>query len=142
MFHILIAEDNPADLYFLQQALAANQVPCTTHVVRNAAEFLDYARDKCSGGKEEAKPDLILLDWSLPRGTGPQLIKAIRETDRCMHSVILVLTSSVSPDDRTAAISAGADEFISKPSDLDQFLDIGGVILDRLQKRSQVFPKR
>ena len=134
---LLIAEDNPADLFLIREALASNSVDCTIDVVETGEDFLEYARATCEQG-ELRKPDLILLDWSIPKGSGSEMVKAIRETDRCANSIILVLTSSISPHDRAAAAIAGANDFLSKPADLNEFLAIGERIADELRKLSPV----
>lgn len=132
---LLIAEDNPADLFLIREALAGHGVDCTIDVVETGEEFLAYARVTCEQGALR-KPDLIVLDWSIPKGTGSEMIKAIRETDRCAHSTILVLTSSISPHDRAAAEAAGANDFLSKPAGLTEFMAIGERIASELNKLS------
>jgi CheY-like chemotaxis protein len=132
---LLIAEDNPADLFLIREALATHGVDCAVDVVETGEEFLAYARATC---EQEVlrKPDLILLDWSIPKGSGAEMVKAIRETDRCANAVILVLTSSISPHDREAAAAAGANDFLSKPADLGEFMAIGERIAAELRKLS------
>jgi CheY-like chemotaxis protein len=135
-YRILIAEDNPPDLMLIQEGLRLYGVPCDIDVVETGEEFLAYAQMSCHT-QDLPKPDLILLDWSLPKGSGSDLIQAIRKTDRCANSFIIVLTSSISPHDRAAAEKAGANEFLSKPSDLDEFLRIGEFVkrvLDELHR--------
>lgn len=134
-YQILIAEDNPADVLLIKEALDTHGVPCHVHSVDNGQEFLAYAREACD--EETApKPDLIILDWSLPKGSGTELVKAIRETERCADALIFVLTSSISPHDRVAAEVAGANRFISKPTELDEFLGIGALIRQELMSRN------
>lgn len=132
---LLIAEDNPADLFLIREALATHGVDCAVDVVETGEDFLAYARATC---EQDAlrKPDLILLDWSIPKGSGAEMVKAIRETDRCANATILVLTSSISPHDRAAAAAAGANDFLSKPADLGEFMAIGERIATELRKRS------
>jgi chemotaxis family two-component system response regulator Rcp1 len=132
-YYLLIAEDNPADLFLIREALAAHGVNCRIDVVETGDDFLAFAQATCEL-ENLPKPDLILLDWSLPKGSGREMIRAIRETDRCANSVILVLTSSISPYDRAEAERAGADDFICKPSDLGEFLAIGERVAQELQK--------
>ena len=134
-FHILVAEDNPGDLFLIQEALKTHQVPCRVHAVETGEEFLAYAKETCHE-EEMPKPDLIILDWSLPRGSGAQLVQAIRETERCADAYILVLSSSLSPKDRDDAAKAGVNQFLSKPAELDEFLGIGAVVKHALIQRN------
>jgi chemotaxis family two-component system response regulator Rcp1 len=140
-YHLLIAEDNPADLFLIREALATHAVNCHVDVVESGDDFLAYAQATCEQ-EQLPKPDLILLDWSLPKTSGHEMIQAIRETDRCANSVILVLTSSISPHDREAAQRAGANDFICKPTDLSEFLAIGERVADELRKLRPVNPSR
>jgi chemotaxis family two-component system response regulator Rcp1 len=131
-YQILIAEDNPADLYLLKEALRTHEVPCSIHSVASADEFLNYAREACDTGPPPA-PDLVVLDWMLPKGNGPQLIRGIRETERCADAPILVLTSFMSDTDRATAMAAGANLILQKPTHLDDFIQIGGVLKQFLE---------
>ncbi|MDX2178961.1 MAG: response regulator [Bryobacteraceae bacterium] len=127
MFHILIAEDNPPDAELLRDALESSGLKSMITVVETGDEFLAYAREACDGGLVYA-PDLILLDWNLPRGRGSELVREIRLTKRCAKAPIFVFTSSISPKDREEALKAGATRFFSKPTHLKEFMAIGPMV--------------
>jgi CheY-like chemotaxis protein len=97
-------------------------------VVSDGEEALDFVEGR---GKfaEAPKPDLIVLDLNLPKNDGSDVLKRIREKPEYEKVPVVVLTSSDSPKDRTAASSLGAELFLTKPSDLDQFLGLGEVLL-------------
>jgi len=127
MFHILIAEDHPPDAELLREALESGGLKSFITVVETGEEFLAYAREACDGESAFA-PDLILLDWNLPRGRGSELVREIRLTKRCAKAPIFVFTSSISPKDREAALNAGATRFFSKPTHLKDFMAIGPMV--------------
>lgn len=127
MYELLIAEDNAADYFLLEEALRTHEVPCQIHWVQDTEAFLAYANEVCEG-EQPRRPDMIVVDWTLPPGSGLQLLSAIRKTERCADSPLVVLTSSISPTDRRSAEDAGATLFLSKPSSLDEYLEIGGVL--------------
>jgi two-component system, chemotaxis family, response regulator Rcp1 len=119
---ILLAEDNPADVYLIEEALREHQVPFEITV----AEDGEAAIAMIMTGK--VKPDLILLDLNMPRRSGGEVLTMLREQPHCSALPVIVLTSSDSPSDREEALRLGATSYIRKPTGLDEFLQIGGAI--------------
>jgi CheY-like chemotaxis protein len=138
---ILIAEDNPADVYLLREAINQNGDAVEMMVVSDGEEALDFveARGKFA---EAPKPDLIVLDLNLPKSDGSDVLKRIREKPEYQKVPVVVLTSSDSPKDRTAASTLGAELFLTKPSDLDQFLGLGEVLLSYVGRGKKSPPVR
>lgn len=73
-------------------------------------------------------PDLIVLDVNLPKYNGDAVLRYVREQPWLSGVPVIMLTSSASPGDRTAAIELGADLFIQKSSDLDELLEVGRIV--------------
>lgn len=118
---ILLAEDNPADVYLIEEALREHQVPYNIIVVEDG----EMAIGKLTRG--ELKPDIVLLDLNMPKRSGSEVLTALRaHTDRDIP--VIVLTSSDSPSDRQAVVNLGATCYIRKPTGLDEFLEIGATI--------------
>lgn len=69
----------------------------------------------------DAQPDLILLDLSMPNMDGWHAAKALRRDPATQHIPILIVTARAQPEDRLRAYQAGADDYITKPIDLDAF---------------------
>jgi two-component system response regulator len=122
---IFLAEDNPADVYLLREALGVDQdTQLELLVVQDGEEALDFVYRR---GKfvSVPNPDLVVLDLNLPKSDGNDVLKAIRETEDLRDVPVVILTSSDSPKDRDAAERLGANGYITKPSDLDEFLSLG-----------------
>jgi CheY-like chemotaxis protein len=125
---ILLAEDNPADVYLIEEALREHQVPFEITV----AEDGEAAIAMIVAGK--VAPDLILLDLNMPKRSGGEVLTHLREQPHCSTLPVIVLTSSDSPADREEALRLGATSYIRKPTGLDEFLQIGAAIKQLLAR--------
>jgi len=114
---VLLAEDNPADVYLIREALKENDVECTLHVAADGKDALEMLNNGLPGG---ARLDLIILDLNLPRHDGLEILDRLRDMGKSSIPVV-VLTSSDSPRDRQTAIDLGAIHYLRKPSGLEQF---------------------
>ena len=132
---ILLAEDNPADVYLIRQALAENNVDCSINVACNGKQALSFLCDE-GESQSASTPHLILLDINLPQHNGTEILQHIRQSRRFSSVPVIVFTSSDSPTDRLSATQLGAVRYIKKPSLLDEFLAIGGVIREVLTASS------
>ena len=82
-------------------------------------------------------PDLILIDYNIPRGDARDILTAISANPALSGVPAAVITSSVSPHDREQAIALGARRYIVKPTRLDPFLEqVGSTVCDLLQVAS------
>ena len=117
---ILLGEDNPADVYLIRQALDENGIHYRLQVATHGGELI-----KIFSTKPTQVPDLIVLDLNLPRHDGLEILRLIRDNQDLARVPVVILTSSDSPKDRVAASVFGADCYICKPSNLDEFMAIG-----------------
>ena len=131
MPEILLAEDNPADVYLIQEALREHKVDCTMRVVADGKEVL-WIISPGQVHTQAHRLGLIILDLNLPRHDGLEILQRLRETAELAHVPVVVLTSSDSPKDRLAANRLGAACYFRKPSSLEQFLSLGAVLKDLL----------
>jgi CheY-like chemotaxis protein len=125
---ILLAEDNPADVYLIREALKEHGVDCAIQTASDGREVLTLI-DSAGPGWH---PDLIILDLNLPRHDGIELLRKLRSTVELSHVPVVVLTSSDSPRDRATATELGATRYLSKPSNLEHFLELGAVFKELL----------
>jgi chemotaxis family two-component system response regulator Rcp1 len=123
MPEILLAEDNPADVYLIREALKEHGVECT---VRTAADGKDALTLLCSLD-QPYRPDLIILDLNLPRHDGIEILQTVRSNEATARIPVVVLTSSDSPRDRLTANELGATRYVRKPSNLEQFMELGAI---------------
>ena len=134
MREILLAEDNPADVYLIREALREHGVNCALRVATDGAEVLRMISSELSLEEAQQHLGLIILDLNLPRHDGTEILQRLRETAALSHVPVVVLTSSDSPRDRLAASQYGAACYLRKPSSLEQFLSMGAVFKDLLEQ--------
>ena len=128
---VLIIDDNASDILFLQRAMDDAGIETSTRVISDGAQALQYVITH--GNSEEAlQPDTILLDLNLGGVGGETILQAIRSSRFMADVPIAIVTSSISSKERDRIISLGVNYYIAKPTDLDEFLDIGILIRDML----------
>jgi len=129
IFRIFVVEDNPADVYLLQQALLKAGLNFELTVIDDGAEALQFIQTKAA---QTLKPHLALLDLNLPGHSGIEILAAIRQNEELANIPVAVMTSSDALPDRTGVERLGVDRFITKPPDLAGFLSVGNVLKDVL----------
>jgi CheY-like chemotaxis protein len=119
---ILLVEDSPTDVELTEEALAEGRVANELHVVRNGEDALRFLRgeDEFAG---ERLPDIVLLDWNLPRMNGGEVLAAIRGDEKLTHIPVIVLTTSSSDEDVLRSYQLHANSYVRKPLGLDQFIE-------------------
>jgi CheY-like chemotaxis protein len=118
---ILLAEDNPADVYLIEEALREHQVAFELQLAEDGEAAIALL------ATAEVKPDIVLLDLNMPKRSGGEVLERLRR-DSGGDMPVVVLTSSDSPSDREEALRLGATCYIRKPTGLDEFLQIGATI--------------
>jgi two-component system, chemotaxis family, response regulator Rcp1 len=130
-FHILLVEDNAADVYLFEKALENAQLRFELTVIRDGAEALAFVRREGQYANSAA-PDLAVLDLNLPKNGGLQVLRAIRESNDLARMPVAVVSSSASPQDLAKTHSLGVERHFTKPPDLEAFLQIGQIFKDML----------
>lgn len=128
---IFLAEDNPADVYLIEQALKEHGIAFDLEVAVDGKQALSSLHSSANSS-EASCPDLILLDLNLPQHDGTEILRAIRQIRQLSFVSVVVLTSSDSPKDRLQAMQAGATRFFRKPSSLREFMAIGAMLKELL----------
>jgi CheY-like chemotaxis protein len=118
---ILLAEDDPADIQLVQEALQEGGVPHHLTVVRDGVEALAYLRGEGPYAQGLLLPDLILLDLKMPRKGGLEVLAEIKADESLRKIPVIVLTTSDAPDDILKAYGLQASCYVTKPSDLQEF---------------------
>ncbi|MFN7999040.1 MAG: response regulator [Bryobacteraceae bacterium] len=130
---VLVIEDNPADVELLRLALNSAQIDCELTVLEDGAEALAFIR-QVGAGSQEGSPDLTVLDLNLPKRDGVEVLQAIRATGAFAGAPVAVLSSSASPRERARIEQFNIGRYITKPANLDEFLNIGFVLKQLLRE--------
>jgi DNA-binding response OmpR family regulator len=121
---IILVEDNPADVEMTLAALKERNLANKVYVLRDGAEALDYIMNHvdCRPGQaDEHRPKVILLDLKLPKIDGLEVLRRIRADERTESVPVVILTSSNEERDRIEGHKLGANSYVVKPVDFDDF---------------------
>lgn len=123
--HVLLVEDSPDERELFQLAFDQIDIPYQMHVAEDGQQAIDYfLRDgKFAGQDSHHKPDIIFLDLKLPKLSGFEVIKLIRENPKAMYVPIVVFTSSSIRADVLASYQFGANSIVTKPVNSEQFTE-------------------
>jgi two-component system response regulator len=119
---ILLVEDDPGDELITREAFEHNNLQNRLHVAHDGEEGLNYLYQR--GAYADAKrPDLILLDLNLPKYDGRQLLEKIKSDPDLSRIPVVVLTTSSAEEDILRSYKLHANAYVTKPVDLDQFIN-------------------
>lgn len=120
---ILMVEDNPRDEALTVRALRKSNIVNEVVVARDGVEALDYlfGTGAYEGRDTSIVPQLILLDLKLPRMDGLQVLRSMRADDRTRRLPVVVFTSSSEEEDMIKSYDLGANSYVRKPVDFEQF---------------------
>ena len=125
---ILLVEDNRDDEELILAALLDHKIANETMVVRDGARALEYifATGEFAGREASKTPALVLLDLKLPKRSGLDVLKAVRADPRTRTLPIVILTSSNEEQDIARCYELGANSFVRKPVEFDEFSAVVG----------------
>jgi two-component system, response regulator len=120
---ILLVEDNPRDEELTLRALKKSSILNPIVVAHDGVEALDYlfARGVHADRPPSALPQLVLLDLKLPKLDGLEVLKSLRADERTKVLPVVILTSSLEEQDLLRGYSLGANSYVRKPVDFNQF---------------------
>ncbi len=126
---ILLVEDDPGDVDLTREALKDAKLALTLNVVGDGEQALAYLRRERRYA-HAARPDLIILDFNLPRKDGREVLAEVKG-DAALKSIpIVVVTSSDAEADILRSYDLGANCYVTKPLGLEQFLQVVREIKD------------
>jgi len=122
---VLLVEDNPDDEALTLRALRKHNLANEIVVARDGQEALDYlfAEGQFSDRDSSVLPQVILLDLKLPKVDGLQVLERLRTKEHTRHVPVVVLTSSTQEQDMVRSYDLGANSYVRKPVDFEQFLE-------------------
>src|SRR5581483_6218835 len=132
-YHILLAEDSAADVGIVRIALRDQNLNHILHVARDGEEAITFI-EKADGDTKAPGLDLLLLDMHLPRYNGEQILERLRSTERHAQTPVVVMTSSLAPEDQDRAEKHAALYYFRKPSRLEEFIQLGAIVRDILTR--------
>ena len=126
---ILLVDDDPNNIVLLRSALEERRLPIETVVVQDGAEALDcvFRLGKFSA-RNGPPPDLILLDIKMPRVDGFEVLRALKANLVLKMVPVVVFTSSEHEQDRLKSYQLGANAYVVKPTDYEEFRRVVGSI--------------
>ena len=122
---ILLVEDNPRDEALTLRALKKSNIVNDVVVARDGVEALDYlfGTGAHAGRDTSDMPQLVLLDLKLPKVDGLQVLRRMREDERTRRLPVVVFTSSSEEEDLISSYNLGANSYVRKPVNFEQFLE-------------------
>jgi two-component system, response regulator len=125
MNEILLVEDNPDDVDLTLRAFRRSNIANEVVVVRDGVEALEYlfATGRYADRDVDALPQVVLLDLQLPRLNGLEVLERLRAHAKTRLLPVVILTSSTEECDLVQGYSLGANSYVRKPVDFEQFAD-------------------
>jgi len=129
---IFLAEDNLGDVFLIEEALRRQSLVCDIDHYATAEEAIQAA-ERC-GNAGAPVPDLMMLDYNLPRGNGSDILAVASRNPKLEAVPKVIVTSFLQADELAQALELGASCLITKPVDFDSFMrDVGSKIAELLQ---------
>ena len=120
---ILLVEDNAADVRLTREALKDAKVRNQLHVAADGVEAIALLRRE---GRHAGspRPDLVLLDLNLPKKDGREVLEEIKQDPGLQNIPVVILTTSQAEEDVLRSYQLRANAFVTKPVDLERFLEV------------------
>ncbi|WP_408958282.1 response regulator [Natrinema sp. 74] len=124
---VLLVEDNPGDVRLIREAFESVEFTVTFHTMTDGDTALEFLQNQVAA---DSGPDLdlMLLDLNLPRTSGFDVLEAIKDDPKLASLPVLVLTSSEATEDIVKSYDLCANAYLTKPTDPDEFADIGRAV--------------
>jgi CheY-like chemotaxis protein len=120
---ILLVEDNAGDIRLAVEAFKDAELPNHVSVVRDGEEALAFLRKEgpysCA-----TRPEFILLDLNMPKKDGREVLREVKADGDLKTIPIIVLTTSIAPNDIVQSYDLHANGYIQKPANYDEFLEL------------------
>ncbi len=120
---ILLVDDNPDDIELTERAFKRSRLSNKVITRRDGQEALDYLFGKDDNGNANILPDVVLLDLNMPRVNGLEVLQKMRASQNAHSVPVVVLTTSDEECDIIDSYQLGANSYIRKPVNTNEFFD-------------------
>jgi two-component system response regulator len=122
---ILLVEDNEDDILLTVRAFKRFPLPIDMAIARDGVEAIEYLVGEPDGAERRRPfPDLVLLDLNLPRLSGLDVLRRVREHEPTRTLPVVMLTSSDQESDMLSSYRLGANSYVRKPVDYSRFVEV------------------
>jgi DNA-binding response OmpR family regulator len=137
---ILLVEDNKGDIGLITEFFIDAKVRTTLHIAEDGDEAIRflYGKDKFLGSPI---PDIIILDWNLPKKDGSEVLREIKENNNLKSIPVIILTTSSTEKEMVRAYDLHANAYVVKSLDFDEFMKVIDSIQDFWFKAVTLPPK-
>ncbi|TDC99121.1 response regulator [Nonomuraea deserti] len=120
---VLLVEDDQADILLTKEAFDLNKVRNRLNVVNDGEQAIAYLRRE-GEYRDASRPDLILLDLNLPRMSGREVLREVKDDPSLRTIPVVILTTSEAEEDILHSYRLHANAYVSKPVDFEQFIRV------------------
>jgi DNA-binding response OmpR family regulator len=113
MLHILLVEDNGGDVLLIREAIRNSPVKADVMIAYDGEQALRLLKEF------RFRPDFVILDLNIPKFNGLQILESYRKSE---GPPLVVFTSSINPNERRKALELGAREYLTKPSNINEYM--------------------
>ena len=121
-YDVLLVDDDAGDANLTRLAIGEGPLACRLHYVKDGVEALAFLRRENGPYAEAPRPDLVLLDLNMPRKNGREVLEEVKADPDLRTIPVVVMTTSDADWDIEEAYRLGANSFVTKSADLDQFI--------------------
>ena len=126
-YDVLLVEDNPGDVGLMREAFQHVKTPTSLHVAADGVMAMEFLQ-RTGQSKGAPVPALVLLDLNLPKKSGHEVLKEMKG-DAILKSIpVVIVTTSHSKDDIRLCYKNQANAYVTKPGDLDDFMEVAQAI--------------
>jgi CheY-like chemotaxis protein len=120
---VLLVEDDPGDTVMIREAFDHHSITHVLHCVTDGVQAMAFLRREGEYA-DRPRPDMVLLDLNLPRKDGREVLAEVK-SDPALRSIpVIVLTTSEADEDIARSYDLHANAYVTKPVDLDEFIDV------------------
>ena len=136
LHHVLCVEDNAGDRLLIKRFFDPKGSQFKVHFLEDGLEALDFLHKK---GKfvGSPRPEIVILDLNLQRIDGKEVLSKMKQTDDIKDIPVFILTTSKSFEDKRSCLELGAEQFFTKPSDINSFEEILRYIQSWVEEKPQ-----